>query len=302
MSQTRETQVTIVTGAMGIGKSFQTKKLLLAYEKAHPDRNIIIFDVNEEYGDDPENPDWKGYGTLNFDIQEIQQAREHNRKNPGATLVSKTERKIRRLPRGTRRRVIPKTRYNAPMSFEQKRLTLLYLLEWVSDGLILFDDVNTYLDKWEKTEVKGMFKNVRHRRVDVVLHMQSLRPLAPVHWESVRVIRYHYDGLDVRRIREKVGELYELMKLAQLIVEEEYLRKGNKYFYVYVHTKSRKLKCSHAALSKALDVYSVTEKPSRIQEIAALGAQKKGIRTPSAQMLTQALTEWKEEKLKQYLG
>ncbi len=211
----------IATGQMGVGKSFVTNQLLSAYENSG--RKIVIFDPNNE-------DIYYRYKQLHFDILEVERAkirekREHTR------IITASEKNIQHLPNICVVRIPPFTIYGDKMNASQMKLTMITLLENFRGGLLFLEDVNKYISNFQKEEVLGSFKAIRHQSQDIIMHMQSISPLRPIHFEAASVIRMHYDGFDVAKIKDRLQNNYSLLKIAQLIVEDEYL-KGNIRFFV----------------------------------------------------------------------
>jgi len=235
MSEEVKPLVTVVTGEMGVGKSYLTKRQLFDYADFHQNRGVLIFDPNDE-------KEYKDVDAIFFDVLEVMQSIEDHKANPNQyRMPTKSELNLAKHTSGVKK-IAPYTKYKQKMSPQQLRTTMITILGNFRNGCILLDDVSTYIKNFEATEIEGMFKNIRHKSQDVILHLQSLNPMRPIHYEAASVIRMHYDGFSVDKIKNKTGNYYELLKIAQLIVENEYLQKGEQFFHLYVWTKIRKLK------------------------------------------------------------
>ena len=243
----REAFVTIATGLMGIGKSYVSEQVIKAYAKANPTRSILIFDPNFE-------DTWNTFPSVHFDILEIQRAKKQEKKT-GTRIITDSEKNISKLPPGIRI-IVPFTIYKERMNTEQMQLTMITICNSFRNGLVMLEDVNKYTISFEKTEIQSAFKAVRHNSQDFIIHLQSLNPIRPVIFEATRVLRMHYDGYDLNKIKSKIADYFDLLKIAQLIINKKY-RSGEelsrnydpeiyktiinsyKRFYLFVHLKDR---------------------------------------------------------------
>lgn len=230
----RESLLMIATGQMGVGKSHVTTQLIEQYHKTHRNRRILIFDVNNEEF-------YHKFQTIHFDILEIQQAKKIEQKQY-RRLITESEKRIMSLPVGQVRRVIPFTTWKDSMNLDQKRLTFEVLLESFRGGLLFFEDINKYITSFADGRSIGAFKAIRHNSQDIILHMQSFNPVRPILFEAASCFRMHYDGVPIDRMASRFQSHFEIFKIAQLIVDEEYLNRNNPHFYCYVYHKHKKIK------------------------------------------------------------
>jgi ABC-type oligopeptide transport system ATPase subunit len=276
----------IATGQMGVGKSFTTKKLLAAYEKSG--RKIIIFDPNNE-------DVFHRYPALHFDIMEVERAKERERKEH-TRVITQSIKNIINLPDGVVVRIAPFTIYGDEMNTTQKKLTMICLLENFRGGMLLLEDVNKYISNFQKEEVLGAFKAIRHKSQDIIMHMQSISPLRPIHFEACSVIRLHYDGFDVAKIKDRLSNKYALLKIAQLIVEEAYL-KGLERFFCYVHLKKNQIKgVSYEQFYTACFKF-LTSHRNEFRHLAFSLAHRNGRSSPSHSDNEKAMVQWIGEHL-----
>lgn len=209
----RDTFVTIATGMMKVGKSYQTEILVKEYAKANPTRSVLIFDPNFE-------DTWNSYPTVHFDIIDVGKAAKHYKKT-GERIVTQSERNLEKLPPGIRI-IAPYTVYKERMNNNQMLLTMITILNNYRNGLVLLEDVNKYTISFEKSEIQSSFKAIRHLSQDVIMHLQSLNPIRPVVYEATSVLRMHYDRFDLNKIKLKVGDFFTILRIAQLIVRKKY--------------------------------------------------------------------------------
>lgn len=228
---TREASLTISTGYQGTGKSFQTLFMIRRYLALHPNRKVLIYDVNGEF--DQENCIKHGWDVyipkLKPTLGDIQRFTAHQ-----------TER-IRRITP-----VDPDTgkRYD----ITGMKDILKTILENFTKGLLLVEDMNKYLLQVRNIEeIVSTLISLRHQNLDAVIHLQSLAKIDPTLWENAKFIRMHWqtDGID--RIESRVP-YYKLVKIAKFIVDYHYYEKKNKRFYCWVLPQDNKV---YGAFSKA---------------------------------------------------
>lgn len=210
----RQCLLMICTGEMGIGKSFLTRKFAEAYHKMHPNRPILIFDPNFE-------DTWNDFDSIYFDIEEILANRKEEKKRGILLPKTRSEKNIEALKRGIRI-IMPFTKSGQKMNPDMMQETMLTCLQNFRGGLAIMDDVNKHTDSFQEERIKGCFKDIRHRSQDIIMHMQSLNPLRPLHYEAATKIRMHHDSIDVDRIAGKAQDKTRVLKISQLIVEEMY--------------------------------------------------------------------------------
>ena len=125
-------------------------------------------------------------------------------------------------------------------SIKEKKEAVEYLLKVYRNGMLVLEDINTYiLSVTFMEEIVGGLVNLRHRAVDVMISYQSLRPVEPRIWQNSRWIRMHYQADNVNDIKGKVPNP-TLLKIAQIIVNNRYFG-GDKRFYVYVLNLANKI-------------------------------------------------------------
>ncbi len=282
----REAKFMIATGMMGVGKSYVTEEFLRVYYKTHK-RKILIFDPNNE-------ETYHHIPAVYFDVLDVQKARAIEKKDIGRSIQTKSEQVISSLPQGSVCRVLPFTRHGRQMSIEQKQVTMTFLCEHFRGGLLLLEDVNKYITNFEAEEIQGAFKAIRHQSQDVIMHCQSLRPLRPIHLEACQVIRMHYDGVNVSQIKDRLEGIYELLRIAQIIVENEYWKGGkkNERFHLYVHLKQQKIQGATTEQFMAACEQFLTSNKAYLNDIASEIAYRNGRQKPNYQDNLAARRSW----------
>lgn len=233
----RECFFTIASGEMGGGKTYLTKKTIIAYLKAHPHRMCLVFDPNNE-------DTFHNYKTVYFDVNEVMNRQLDSAKGKNVALT-KSEQNLQKIALlGDRslderiRRVLPITKDGSEMTPQQCQETMIAVLKNFRRGIVFLEDVNAYMTNFESDRVLGCFKAIRHRSSDVIMHCQSLNPLRPIHYESVSLVRMHKDKVDANKIEGKLAQRFELIKIGQNIIEEMYNQhfdyaEGSAEFYKY---------------------------------------------------------------------
>lgn len=217
----REAGMMATTGLQGVGKTYQNMHVIKEYVRDKfdikvPGRKCLIFDTNGEYTKEQ----FEKAGIMNFEPKRIalSDALAFGRGN-----------------------VIECRRIDAKSaSMDQKQEALEYLLKNYIDGMLVIEDVNTYiLNMTHMKEIVGGLVNLRHRAVDVLISYQSLRPVEPRIWQNSRWIRMHYQADNVTHIKGKVPNIV-LFKIAQTIVNNKYFS-GDTRFFVYIHNFANKI-------------------------------------------------------------
>ena len=200
---TREPYLIVATGTKGVGKTYTTLKEMENYIKTQQ-KKVVVFDTNYPY-----ETSYKSFKSVSI-------------KN------------LSRLRKAEIRRVLPLNPDGSPMTSAEKEEALNEILSNFSDGLLVLEDINSYLLAPKKINVVNALTTNRHRKMDLMLHYQSLSVIFPRIWQNMAAVRFHYQMDDITRYKSRIPN-YELMKLAQTIVNYEYEQKNNKRFFLYVN-------------------------------------------------------------------
>jgi hypothetical protein len=215
MEEKREAGMMTTSGVQGVGKTYQNMYVIKDYTKDKfynkvPGRRCLIFDTNGEYtGDQFARADIQGYDPRRISLSDV--------------------------PAWSRNGPIECRRVDGKnASIQEKKQALEFLLKNYIDGMLVIEDINTYiLNMTHMEEIVGGLVNLRHRAVDVLISYQSLRPVEPRIWQNSRWVRMHYQADNVNDIKNKVTNP-QLFKISQLIVNNRYFS-GDKRFFVYIH-------------------------------------------------------------------
>ncbi len=233
----REAGMMLACGSQGVGKTYQSMYTIKEYVKDKLQnkvrgRKCLIFDTNGEYTEEQ----FAKNGIPNFPIKKIS--------------VKDIE-EWGRTENAECRRIDAKN-----LSIKEKKEVVEYLLKVYRNGMLVLEDINTYiLVMTHMEEIVGGLVNLRHRAVDVIISFQSLRPVEPRLWQNSRWIRMHYQADNVSDIKGKVPNP-TFLKICQIIVSNRYF-KGDKRFFVYIHNLANKVegKFSKKEFSEACTQY-----------------------------------------------
>jgi hypothetical protein len=228
----REPILMAACGKKGVGKSFQHMILMNQYVHGDPYNGIIgrkclIMDVNDEYGQ---------FNVPSISLNDISLYSVH----PNI--------EIRRLrpfhPDGRR------------LTLDEWAMALLYVLNNFQNGLLLIEDINKFIGDHLPHDLVGAIATNRHVGLDVLLSYQSLGRINTKIWGNLNVLRFHKNVESVERHRNKFPDKYEFMRIAELMVNDQYFQ-GNNRFFVYVDMDEEKIRGSinDEMIDKAVEQY-----------------------------------------------
>ncbi len=213
MAKKREARLMIATGFKGVGKTWETIKYLKEdYILGNPamgipGRRVLILDVNDEYGE---------FGIKALDPSHIPLFMVH------PTI------EIRRLRPFTIDKGVARK-----MTTDEIIALLDYVLATYAGGCLLIEDINKLVGDSMTRDLTGAICTNRHINCDIIMHYQSLaRPLPKIH-QNADVIRMHWQGDDVLSSKDKLKELTEPLKIAQMLINEQRFKYKNIRFCVY---------------------------------------------------------------------
>jgi hypothetical protein len=217
----REAGMMICAGIQGVGKTYQNMHVIADYIKDKlynrvPGRKCLIMDTNGEYtAEQFAKNDIPNFSPKKIALSQVAAW--------GKADIAEC------------RRIDAKE-----VGMKEKKEILEYLLKVYRNGMLVIEDINTYiLNVTHMEEIVGGLVNLRHRAVDVLVSYQSLRPVEPRMWQNARWIKMFHQQDNVSDIMGKVAKP-ALMKIAQLIVDEKY-DNGNERFYVIIHNFKNKI-------------------------------------------------------------
>lgn len=216
----REAGMMAVTGIQGVGKTYLNMHIIAQYVRNKSTgvegRRCLIMDTNGEYTKE--------------------QFRKNNLNNIEPKLIA-----LKDIPAWCKTNTAELRRIDAKsLGLKQKKVVVEYLLKVYRNGMLLLEDINTYLlSITHMEEIVGGIVNLRHRAVDVLISYQSARAVEPRIWHNSRWVRMHYQADNIKEIKSKIPN-YALYKIAQNIVNNRYFD-GDNRFYVYIHNFQNKI-------------------------------------------------------------
>ncbi|SDM68190.1 hypothetical protein SAMN05421823_11943 [Catalinimonas alkaloidigena] len=243
----RQPMLMVVTGHPKVGKSYRTLQELLALKEKG--RNILIFDTNLE-------GTFAQFPTIDFDVEA---EREQDR--------AKWVRQFRPVPGRPAeiRRVVPFTKSGQPMSLDQKATTCYDLMKFFEDGCLLLEDVNNYLTAAATKHFVSSICTFRHRRQDVIIHLQATSAIPPRLWQNVTYLRMHHESTSVDRIKTRLPN-YQLNKLAELLINRAY-NAGSVFTCLYLDIQHNKILTKEPFFRQAVQDYFM-QFPRELDRIA----------------------------------
>ena len=234
----REAGLVVCTGFQGTGKSYQTLHDVQRYLRMHPNRKSLFFDVNKEYGIDG----CAKHGlnmlikTLGPTAADIQRFTAHSIIEPRRVLAQD-----------------PKT--GEDMNTEQMTETLATIMTNFRHGILLIEDMNTYItDVRYIQRIESIIVRLRHRELDTIVHFQTLSALDTKMWQNVRYIRMHWQSDPVDRYEKRISN-FKLVKIAQLLVDYMHDDRGDERFFVWIHMLKNKITGKFSKADFKLAVY-----------------------------------------------
>ena len=231
----RDNILIVSSGRKRIGKSVETLRQVLyqAYEGKYK-RKSLIFDINNEYGRFEMSPG------VYHSIKEIHEA----------DIV-----KYSNHPKAEVRRIVP-YKNNMPMNENEIDDLLVKVMVCFRGGILVVEDLNNIFGDVLPQKFSAMLCNNAHRNSDIFLHLQSIGRLLPKIRQNCDIVRFHHQFDDLIDSKEKLKGDYKILKIVQLIVNNE-VERGNKYFFVEIYRDINKIKGQYSPrmLTEAIQNY-----------------------------------------------
>jgi hypothetical protein len=197
------------------------------------------------------------------------------------------------------RRIRPFHDTGVRMTISEIQDTLFKILNDYRGGLLLIEDINRYISDYLPNDLVGAICTNRHTDTDIILHFQSVGRVSPKIWQNLNWIRFHKNTDSVDKHRGKFEDKYEMLKLVENYVNQEY-HSGNQRYFCYVDIDDEKIKgVDRKKFEKVVEQY-LSENYRKLiapmlQQKDLGGGQKK--HTPQ-----QAVQIQKDRIIKYYLG
>ncbi len=234
----RQPMLMLTCGETGVGKTYRNILEIESYLRdnvltGRKGRKVLIFDVNDD--------DYERYQTVSPDH-------------------------IRDLYLIRARRIRPLTRFGDSMTIEEKRDTVERMVKQFTEGLLVLEDLDKYMTGAKGQTIVGLLTTNRHHGLDIMISHQSIAKITTTEFQNCTWLRLHKQVDDITRYRARIPN-YFLVRLATLIVEEQYLI-GNIRFFVYVNMRKLRVRgCSREAYIRACKKYLDTEENSMIKRM-----------------------------------
>jgi len=250
----REPMIMLVCGETGVGKTYRSRQEILHYLKDDPTtgkkgRKVLAFDTNSH--------DYPLFKTVEPQY-------------------------IKALTKVSARRILPYNKDGSPMSDDEKKEVVENILRHFKNGLIVLDDIDHYMVGAKGQSMIGTLCTVRHKGIDILFTHQSIAKITTSQWQGCSWLRLHHQVDDVTRYKNRIPS-YELVRIAQLIVNEQYdiavdafkkqqLEKSQyvkqKSFFVYVDMRGKRIKgCSKQAFIRATKKFIDQEQHAELKKM-----------------------------------
>lgn len=213
----REPLLMCAIGKKGVGKTYAHMMLMNGYIMGDPYKGIkgrkcLIMDVNDEYG---------VYGVPAISLNDV------------ALYTVQPFIEIRRIrpfhPDGKR------------MTLDEWAMALFYVLNRFQNGMLVIEDPSKFIGDHLPADLVGAIATNRHAGLDIILSYQSIGRINTKVWGNMNILRFHRNVESVERHKNKFPDKYEILRIAEIMVNNEYQR-GNNRFYVYVDLDELKIR------------------------------------------------------------
>ena len=275
MSKLREPLLIIATGTKGVGKTYTTCKVIANYikddfETGKMGRKVLIYDVNEEYTEGSFRDNGVDFKAPILALKDL----------PAWVKQKRVE----------VRRIVPRDKDGRLLGIDGRVALLEKILHYYRGGLLVLEDINSYLIDTRTTEIIGIMATNRHRDLDIYIHLQSLAPVTTRMWQNCQVVRFHKQMDDVARYVKRIPSP-ELYFIAETLVNQQYIK--NEKFYCYINNEYHKIrgKFSLKDFQKACYAY-VLQHPKKITDVQKRFGGGKKAREQSIQYLLKDLLKY----------
>lgn len=265
----------VATGTKGVGKTYQTCQVIQKYIQDNPSNGnkggkVLIYDVNMEYT--------------------ASSFADNNVSFTAPILDVKDLRKWSRQERAEVRRIIPKDEKGNILSGDALVSLLTEILNNFRGGLLVLEDINTYLMGTSIQEVVAVMCTNRHRDLDIYIHLQSISAITPRMFQNAAYTRFHKQSDSLKRILNRIPNP-ELYLIAEKLVNQKYIY--DKRFFCYVQNQLMKIsgKFSLNDYQKASYAY-LLDNPKTISDKMKMFPKDKDAREKAIQLLLKELLQY----------
>lgn len=225
MTAPREAKMILVAGRKGVGKTYQTLVHVSNYLKntaLKQGRKVLIFDVNNEFGN----------------IRE-----DHKNKNfPNIGLIKLSQvPAFAKINQPVAKRVSVFKDNGGRMTLSEMATALGYILEHYRNGLLLIEDISKYITDSIPGDLIGSICTQRHVSVDLIIHVQTVGKLFnPKLWGNCNEVRLHRADDTIERHKTKVSGNIEHLLIMEKLIELKN-KAGDKRFFCYLDKDTGKI-------------------------------------------------------------
>ncbi|EDP96522.1 zonular occludens toxin domain-containing protein [Kordia algicida OT-1] len=248
----RQPMIMLVCGETGVGKTYRNKQEIKRYMMDNliagkKGRKVLAFDTNDD--------DYPNFVTV-------------------------SPNHLHKLTKVSPRRIRPFNPDSSPMDNNDKKEVITKIMKSFKNGLVVLDDIDHYMSGAKGQAMIGALCTVRHKGIDILLTHQSVAKITTSEWQNCTWLRLHHQVDDVTRYRDRIPK-YEMVRIAQLIVDEQYelsssafargviteqQYKVQKSFFVYVNMREQRIKgCSRSAFIRACKKFIDQEESKKIR-------------------------------------
>ena len=223
MGRLREPLLIIATGTKGVGKTYTTCKVIANYIKddlatGKMGRKVLIYDVNEEYTEGSFKDNGVDFKAPILALKDL----------PAWVKQKRVE----------VRRIVPRDKDGRLLGIDGRVELLEKILHYYRGGLLVLEDINSYLIDTRTTEIIGTMATNRHRDLDIYIHLQSLAAVTTRMFANCQVVRFHKQMDDVIRYAKRIPS-NEKYFIAEKLVNQQYIK--NEKFYCYINNEFHKI-------------------------------------------------------------
>jgi hypothetical protein len=269
----REPKLGVAVGRKGCGKTFTTTKMIKQYvmgnpAKGVPPRRALILDVNDEFEE-----------IKALKLSDVMRFSAH--------------------PHIEARRIRPFHENGVRMTINEIQDTLFKILNDYRGGLLLIEDINRYISDYLPNDLVGAICTNRHSDTDIILHFQSVGRISPKIWQNLNWLRFHKNTDSVDKHRGKFEDKYEMLKLVENYVNQEY-HSGNQRYFCYVDIDDEKIVIKdNQKFKKIIEDYLIL---NRKKLLIPLTLPNPLIKNSKGLTLEEALKIKTDLLMKQYIG
>ncbi len=205
----------VAVAAKGKGKTHTSANDIIAPyiainpKTGRPAKPVLIYDVNGEYNDRNLREKFKVKWTAKkLALKDLQK------------WVMYGENEVRRiLPLNDKNEI--------EEDIDKMMAILVVILKTFRNGLLVLEDINAYmLDASSKEVVSRIIRN-RQKNLDILIHFQTFRAIAPRIWGNLNILRFHKTNENISTVKEKLTN-EELFYIAECLVN---------YMFKYVNAR-----------------------------------------------------------------